>query len=88
MKNQTNKRTTRSRTKTLLAATGLALALTAVAPVAGSFEASIEGRAEAQLHRKRQFNFGCFRICIDWCYLGECCAEIPKRPIELIIEGR
>lgn len=88
MKNQTNKRATKSWTGTLLTATALALALTAGAPVAGSFEASTEGRAEAQFPMQRKFQVGWYRLCLGWCYHDRCCWESPHRPFELMIEGR
>lgn len=90
MKNQASKRTTTSRTKTLLSAAGLALVLTAGAPVAGGFEASIEGRAEAQLHRERKLLIGPYTACILWCGFGYCCWDNGphRRPFDLEIEPR
>ena len=81
MKNQTSKRAKRSRTKFLLTAAGLALALTSAAPAAGGLEPAIEGRAEAQLHKERQVVFGPFVMCIGWCLYGYCCVNGTAGPI-------
>ncbi len=73
MTNRTEKRAKRSRAKTLVAATGLALAVISASPAAG-FGPALDGRAEAQYHVKMKLVYGPFQLCVWSCYLGRCCA--------------
>lgn len=74
MKSHTNKRTKRSRAKTLLTATGLALAVTSASPAVG-FGPAIDGRAEAQFHSEMKLVWGPLQFCFWSCLVGYCCDD-------------